>query len=69
MEIKGELLAYVLERLPKPGERDRLEEISKGAGVPYHTLLKIVTGETRDPKVSTIDNLLRYFRTREASPA
>lgn len=61
------LLTYVRERLPAPSERSRLEEIARGADVPYHTLLKIAKGETEDPRVSTVQNLLRYFRDREAA--
>lgn len=61
------LLQYVRERLPAPSERQALEEIATGANVPYHTLLKIAKGETHDPRVSTIDSLIRYFREREAA--
>lgn len=64
------LLKYVRERLPDPNEdrfTELLEEIAKGAGVPYHTLLKIAKRETHDPRVSTIENLIRYFREREAA--
>jgi len=59
------LLQYVRERLPDPSNKERLEEIAKGADVPYHTLLKIAKGETEDPRVSTVENLIRYFRERE----
>jgi predicted transcriptional regulator len=61
------ILKYVRERLPAPNDRTRLEEIAKGAAVPYHTLLKIASGETTDPRVSTVENLLRYFQEREAA--
>ncbi len=61
------LLAQLLAKLPPPTERDRLEEVAAAAGVPYHTLLKIVKGETADPRVSTVDSLLKYFREREAA--
>lgn len=61
------LLKYIRERLPLPSEKERLEEIAKGADVPYHTLLKIANGETEDPRVSTVENLLRYFQEREAA--
>ena len=63
------LLQYVRERLPAPGEREKLEEIAKGADVPYHTLLKIAKGETEDPRVSTIENLIRYFQDQERAAA
>ena len=61
------LLSYLLPRLPGPNEKDRLQEVAAAAGVPYHTLLKIVKGETADPRVSTVDSLLRYVREREAA--
>lgn len=61
------LLKYVQERLPAPGDKQALEEVSKGSGVPYHTLLKIAKGETGDPRVSTVETLIRYFQAREAA--
>lgn len=66
----SDLLDYVLERLPRPTDEDftdRLAEIAKRAKVPYHTLLKIAKRETSDPRVSTIQNLITYFREREAA--
>ncbi len=60
------LLAYVLERLPSPSEREALEQIARGAKVPYHTLLKIAKGQTADPRVSTVESLTRYFQSIEA---
>lgn len=62
------MLSYIRERLPAPGEKERLEEIAKGSAVPYHTLLKIAKGETADPRVSTVENLIRYFRGRDLAP-
>jgi predicted transcriptional regulator len=61
------LLHYIRERLPAPNEKEALEKIAKGADVPFHTLLKIANGATEDPRVSTVENLLRYFREREAA--
>lgn len=61
------LLDYLLARLPTAAEKDRLQEIATAAGVPYHTLLKIVKGETADPRISTVDSLLKYLREREAA--
>lgn len=61
------LLQFVRERLPAPNDREGLEAVAKGADVPYHTLLKIAKGETEDPRVSTVENLIRYFREREAA--
>jgi predicted transcriptional regulator len=70
MDSNAGLLKFVMDRLPEPGAEgfiERLEEIAKGAEVPFHTLLKIAKGETHDPRVSTVENLLRYFREREAA--
>jgi len=61
------MLNYVRQRLPAPNDRERLEEISSGANVPYHTLLKIAKGETVDPRVSTVEALSRYFRAARKS--
>ncbi len=70
MDTEAGLLRFVKDRLPAPdsaGFIERLGEIAKGADVPFHTLLKIAKGETNDPRVSTIDSLIRYFREREAA--
>lgn len=61
------LLDYVLVRLPQATDKERLQQIATDAGVPYHTLLKIVKRETADPRVSTVNALLQYFREREAA--
>lgn len=66
---ESSLLQYVRERLPTPSEKDRLEEVAKGADVPYHTLLKIAKGETEDPKVSTVQKLYDYLKGLEARAA
>lgn len=66
------LLDYVLGQLPSPeddGFTERLEEIARGAEVPFHTLLKIAKRETSDPRVSTVQNLIRYFQAREPRAA
>lgn len=66
------ILAYVLERLPKQGDSHfnaRLEQIAKGADVPFHTLLKVAKGETVDPRVSTVQSLHDYFKAQEEARA
>jgi len=65
--MEENLLRYIRDRLPASNNKERLEEIAKGADVPYHTLLKIANGETEDPRVSTVENLLRYFREQAAA--
>lgn len=64
---KKTLLEELLALLPPASERGRLEDIAQQAGVPYHTLLKIVNRQTTDPRVSTVDNLLRHLRERAAA--
>jgi predicted transcriptional regulator len=38
-----------------------LAEISRRSGIPYGSLRKIVTGETSDPRKSTLDAARLYF--------
>lgn len=59
--MRKSLLDQVKDRLPAASEKAALTEIAEGSGVPFHTLLKIVKGETSDPRVSTVQSLLRYF--------
>jgi predicted transcriptional regulator len=40
------------------GSRGSLEQFAANSGVPYHTLLKIVSGETKDPGIRTVEKLL-----------
>lgn len=54
-------------KLPASNDKDELERIARESKVPYHTLLKIVNGQTEDPRVSTIEKLQRYFEAREVA--
>lgn len=66
------LLSYVLERLPQQGAphyMQRLEQIATGAKVPVHTLIKIAKGETKDPRVGTVQSLHDYFKALEQREA
>lgn len=67
MSTENGFFTYVRDRLPPPSDKGKLEEIAKGAGVPYHTLLKIAKGETADPRVSTVESLADYFKAQEAA--
>jgi predicted transcriptional regulator len=60
-----DLLKYMVKNLR--ADPDALEEIAKRSGVPYHTLLKIAKGYTDNPKLRTVEKLLKYFRQREAA--
>lgn len=57
---------YVRQRLPRSAERAELDVIAKGSGVSIHTLIKIVNGETEDPRTSTVNRLVIYFKSKEA---
>jgi predicted transcriptional regulator len=35
--------------------------VSQATGVPYSTLTKVAQGKTRNPRVSTVEALERYF--------
>ena len=60
------LLTKLKRGLPKPDDREGLQRVADSAKVSIHTLRKIVTGETSDPKLSTVEPLLRYLE-REAA--
>lgn len=51
---------FIRARLPQ--DKQQLERIAEGANVPFHTLRKIAYGETNNPRISTVESLLRYFR-------
>lgn len=55
------LLESIKRKLPPAHEREALEAVATGSGVPFHTLLKIVTGETEDPRSSTLQMLVDYY--------
>ncbi len=54
------MLVYVRGRLE--GERGRWPAISKTTGVPYFTITNLVQGKVDDPRLSTIQPLIDYFR-------
>ena len=62
-----DLLKVLKVRLAGVKDRTELAEVARESGVPIHTLLKIVSGETADPRVSTVQALLRYFDVQKAS--
>lgn len=64
--MKVDLLETVKAKMPAANDRIGLEALAKDSGVPYHTLLKIAKGETSDPRVSTVQSLLRHFEERQA---
>jgi len=50
---------YVMERLAQ--KKGQWPSIAEASGVPKDTLVKVAQGKT-DPRASTVDRLVRYFR-------
>ena len=44
----------------------QLEELAERSGVPFHTLRKVATGETQDPRISTVQALLDHWERQAA---
>lgn len=61
MEI--ELYAYVMSRFEKSGLT--YQEVADGSGISRRTVEKIARREIKDPGVSHVEALARFFRTRE----
>lgn len=55
---------FVVEQLQRT--KGRWPEVAEGSGVPARTIEKIARRETENPRVSSIERLVRYF---EANPA
>jgi predicted transcriptional regulator len=60
------LLRQVRRQLPPANEKAKLEAVAKGSGVPFHTLLKIVKGQTANPRILTVQKLLNYVYAKAA---
>jgi predicted transcriptional regulator len=43
--------------------RTELKAVAEFTGVPFHTLRKIVDGETRNPRYQTIEPLRKYVES------
>lgn len=61
------ILDYVLEQLDL--HKGQLPRVSDESGVPYRTLQKIASGETKDPGVTHVQTLHDYFRARAKAAA
>lgn len=59
------MLDYVKEHLE--AARGEWPRISEETGVPYFTITNIVQGKVEDPRVSTVQKLLTYFQSKEAT--
>ena len=53
-------LADIRKRLA-PLSWSELEELGRRSGVPFHTLRKIASEETADPRTSTVEKLRSHF--------
>jgi hypothetical protein len=53
---------YVLARLQEVTTEDGYDALAKGSGVPKSTLKKIKWRQIKDPGVSHIEALARFFR-------
>lgn len=54
-------LSFVLSHL-KNTDKTTLHKVAEGAGVSFHTLLKIVKGTTRSPGYATLKPVYDYLR-------
>lgn len=61
------MFAYVLDQLQS--SKGSLPKVAEETGINYRTLLKVASGETKDPGVSLVQTLYDYFRAREAEAA
>ena len=64
MTLMESIYAFVIEKLAEA--KGRWPEVAEGSGVPRRTIEKIARRETKDPGVSQVEKLARYFRERDA---
>jgi predicted transcriptional regulator len=62
--MEKSLVEYVRGRLE--AERGNWAEIVAQTKVPYFTIANLVQGKVKDPRMSTVQPLLDYFRRAEA---
>ena len=60
-----DMLLYILNRLPQA--RGELQQLATATGIPYPTLIKLRTGETTDPRISTVQRLIDHYRAAEGA--
>ncbi len=61
------ILEFVRRRLAD--EKGRLPTVASESGVPFGTLKKIACGDTRAPRIDTLERLASYFRGRSSRAA
>lgn len=55
-----DILHFVKEKIDSCSYKE-LETVAVDTGVPYGTLMKIKAGQTDNPRINTIQPLLKYF--------
>jgi len=65
--VEESILIFVKRRLEE--SRGYWPQIAASTGVPYFTITNIAQGKTEDPRVSTLQKLVDYFRARDAEAA
>jgi transcriptional regulator with XRE-family HTH domain len=59
------LFEYVLNELE--ASKGKWSAVAEGSGVSYRTLEKIARGEIKDPGISHVEKLAKYFRDQAAA--
>ena len=67
MDTDTPIFDYVLTKLEQ--HKGQLPRIADESGVPYRTLQKIASGETKDPGVTVVQTLHDHFREKERAAA
>ena len=67
MDASISIFDYVLNNLER--HKGQLPRVADESGVPYRTLQKIASGETKDPGVAVVQTLHDYFREKEQAAA
>lgn len=65
--VEEPILTFVKRRLE--AARGSWPHIAESTGVPYFTITNIVQGKSVDPRVSSLQPLVDYFRARDAEAA
>lgn len=65
--MQTSLYEYVMARLQEVTTEDGYEAVAKGSGVPKSTIKKIKWRQIKDPGVSHIEALARFFREAKAA--
>lgn len=62
IEFMEDQLSFVLSHL-KNSDKSALHKVADGAGVSFHTLLKIVNGTTKSPGYTTLKPVYDFLRS------